>query len=398
MSKLNSKETLKLKKFSLIPILEGLDIYLNFSIITFLSYFFLPHIDNRASLIVMTCVVLLSFFSRLFVMTIIKVFQNLEKKIRSNIFFICSLFYIIPIFLLNEFLTISLIIFSLCRLLTGICLSCVHFSELTSKDFKNESNYFIKYSLLFIFGLILGNFIFLIVDDLLSIEQMNNWGWKIVYFCLFVMSLIIAFITKIKFKSIFFDFKSLNEIEESNTSLKLVPNILKNIFILLPLFVFLIFSSNYWLPRFANPENMQFLDFNLIFIFLIVLMNIFVFPLINLIGRKRSNNFLSTSVIFVSLILFLFEYTSSYSIEMLKFFVAIVSSFSLSIYFLNMPKIKEINPADLIKVHNSFFLIIFFIVPLLFYYFINYSISYNVIYLLTGLIFLISFLSGKYVK
>ena len=398
MSKQNTKETFKLKKFSLIPILEGLDIYLNFSIITFISYFFLPHIDNTTSLIVMTCVVSLSFFSRFFVMKVIKIFQNLEKKFSFNFFFIFSFFYIIPIFLLNEFLTISLIIFSFCRILTGISLSCIHFSELTSQDFKNESNYFIKYSLLFISGLILGNFIFLIIDDLLSIEQLNNWGWKIIYFCLFVMSLIIALITKVKFKSIFFNFDSLNEIEKTSTSLKLVPSVLKNIFILLPITAFLIFSSNYWLPRFTNPENMQFLDFNLILIFLMVLMSIFVFPLINLIGRKKANNFISMSVIVFSLILFLFEYTSSYSIEMVKFFIAIVSSFSLSIYFLNIPRIKEINPVDLIKVHNSFFLIIFLMVPLLFYYFINYSISYNDIYLLTGLIFLISFLSGRYVK
>ena len=55
---------LKFNKFSFLPILDGLDTFLNLSIITYLSIFFLQNLDNRISILIMTFAVLLSFFSR----------------------------------------------------------------------------------------------------------------------------------------------------------------------------------------------------------------------------------------------------------------------------------------------------------------------------------------------
>ena len=60
--------------------------------------------------------------------------------------------------------------------------------------------------------------------------------------------------------------------------------------------------------RFVNPENMQFLDYGMINIFLILIVILFTFPLFNLIGNKKLNNFVSTLIIVISILAFAFEY------------------------------------------------------------------------------------------
>ena len=170
-----------------------------------------------------------------------------------------------------------------------------------------------------------------------------------------------------------------------------------NIFILIPLLSFIFFSSNRWLPKFANPENMQFLEFSIIFAILIFLISIFIFPLIQLVGKKRLSNFLSLSIIIISVISFFFEYSSSYSINLLKFFIALVSSFSIC-FFLNAKNIRDFGIINAYFIQNLYYLILSIISPLLFYYSINNSISYNNIYLIIGLFFIVSLASTFYVK
>ena len=104
------------------------------------------------------------------------------------------------------------------------------------------------------------------------------------------------------------------------------------------------------------------------------------------------------TIVVISLVSFFFEYTSSYSIELLKFFIVLVSSFTLSIYLLNNKKIGNYNIKELIYLQNLYLLILSIFIPILFYYFINFSIRYNEIYLIIGVIFLISIFSDKYVK
>ena len=82
-----------------------------------------------------------------------------------------------------------------------------------------------------IFGLIVGSFFFLIIDDILSIQQMNSWGWKTIYIFLSLVTLI--------FMSILYKFNSLitldfQEIKNaSNNDIKLKKNFFKNIFIII---------------------------------------------------------------------------------------------------------------------------------------------------------------------
>ena len=72
---------------------------------------------------------------------------------------------------------------------------------------------------------------------------------------------------------------------------------------------------------------MQFLDYGIINIFLVVILTLFTFPLFNLIGNRKLNNFVSVLIILISMLAFFFEYSSSYSIDFLKFYLSIISSF-----------------------------------------------------------------------
>ena len=79
---LNKKKNsfFQLDRFNLIHFLEGLDIFLNFSIVTFLSIFFLADYDDNYSLPIIIFIVCLSFFSRIFFIPLLKKLLSLYKK------------------------------------------------------------------------------------------------------------------------------------------------------------------------------------------------------------------------------------------------------------------------------------------------------------------------------
>ena len=143
---------------------------------------------------------------------------------------------------------------------------------------------------------------------------------------------------------------------------------------------------------------MQFLEFNIVFVIIIFLISMFIFPLIKLVGRKRLGNFLGFSIVIICFISFFFEYTSSYSIDLLKFFIALVSSFSICMCFLNTKNLKDFGIVNANLIQNLYFFTLSIISPLLFYYFINNSISYNIIYLTIGFFFVLSLFFNFYVK
>ena len=143
---------------------------------------------------------------------------------------------------------------------------------------------------------------------------------------------------------------------------------------------------------------MQFLEFDIVFVMIIFLISIFIFPLIKLVGKKRLTNFVGFSIIIICFISYFFEYSSSYSIDLLKFFIALVSSFSMCIFFLNTKNLRDFGIINTCFIQNLYFLMLSIISPLLFYYFINNSISYNEIYLVIGLFFVVSLASTFYVK
>ncbi len=393
----NKNSFFEFNRFSLVPFIEGLDLFLNFSIITFLSIFFLVGYDDRYSLPLIIFVVSLSFLSRIFSVPFWRKLSNFTKK-KINCFYLLSIIYFIPIFLPSSFAYISLLIFIFCRFSIGILFSSVSLSYLNSKLEKNEDSYFIKNILLMILGMILASFMYLFVDDFFSNNQLNNWAWKAIYIFLFLITALISIILKLKDKLIYIDLNLTDNFNERFSFKRFKKYFFINIYILIPLLSFIFFSSNKWLPKFANPENMQFLEFNIIFAILIFLISVFIFPLIKLVGKKRLSNFLSMSIVVICFISFFFEYSSSYSINILKFFIALVSSFSICIFFLNSKNLRDFGIINAYYIQNLYYLILSIISPLLFYYFINNSISYNDLYLIIGLFFVVSLASTYYVK
>ena len=70
----NQNNFLKFNRYNFIPFIEGLDIFLNFSIVTFLSIFFLAEYDDKYSLPFIIFIICLSFFQESFL------FLFLEKN------------------------------------------------------------------------------------------------------------------------------------------------------------------------------------------------------------------------------------------------------------------------------------------------------------------------------
>ena len=80
MKNKTATNSMKFNKFSSIALLDGLDTFLNLSIVTYLSIFFFKEFDNRVSILLSTSVVLLSFFSRNSLLCLIeKVFTKSKR-------------------------------------------------------------------------------------------------------------------------------------------------------------------------------------------------------------------------------------------------------------------------------------------------------------------------------
>ena len=165
---LNKKKNsfFQFNRFNLIHFLEGFDIFLNFSIVTFLSIFFLADYDENYSLPIIIFIICLSFFSRIFVIPLLKKLLYYTKNKKINCLYFLSLAYLIPVFLPNNFLIVSLLIFVFCRFSIGILFSSIHFNYFNSLMDKDEDSYFIKYSLTIIIGMVLANFLYLFINFL----------------------------------------------------------------------------------------------------------------------------------------------------------------------------------------------------------------------------------------
>lgn len=395
MKNKTATNSMKFNKFSSIALLDGLDTFLNLSIVTYLSIFFFKEFDNRVSILLSTFVVLLSFFSRNSLLCLIEKVFTKSKRADFNLYLMFTVCYLFPLFLTDNLNILSILVFMFSRFVVGNLFFLAKKNYLSGDQFKEENNFFIKYLILFILGMLIGSILFVFLNDIFSNSQMNSWAWKCFYFFLLIVALCFSFL--FKYKIMISNNNDSQTSDESLISLKKKNNLFfKNLSSIIPFYLLLVFSCQNWLPRFSNPENMQLLDYGIINIFLILLLTVFTFPLFNLIGNRKVSNFFGILVIVVSLIAFAFEYTSSYSIDFLKFYLSIVASFLISLNVLNL-KLK--NPS-FAKVHLNYLSFIFvtlaILLPLTFYFFINFSISYNIIYLIIGFLFLVSFLAGRY--
>ena len=69
---------------------------------------------------------------------------------------------------------------------------------LLGDQFKEENNFFIKYLILFILGMLIGSILFVFLNDIFSNSQMNSWAWKCFYFFLLIVALCFSFLFKYK--------------------------------------------------------------------------------------------------------------------------------------------------------------------------------------------------------
>ena len=72
------------------------------------------------------------------------------------------------------------------------------------------------------------------------------------------------------------------------------------IHLIIPFISFILFATSEWLPKFSNPNNMQFLQYDFLYLSLTVMLTLFIIPLSNLIGKKQAANFFFITPIIIS--------------------------------------------------------------------------------------------------
>ena len=389
----------KLTKIDFLPFIEGLDLFLSFSIITYLSNFLFPEIDFRISIIYSTIIILLSFVSKLISPYFLKKLRFLINF--SKFFFlIFSSIYLLPIFLPTQNLFyIPVIILIIFRLSVGIFFSIFNPIILNNNSLNHSfnNNSVVKYWLIFMVGMIFGSILFSIVNETVSNNTLNSGGWKIFYLMIFLIIFITFIFDRFLSKSRSF-LSNYSFTDDISFSLKDFYGVGKNLSIIIPIFFFIIFSCSSWLPKFCNPENMQLLDYKVIYLILIFLFTIFLFPLLKLIGKKRSAFFISVLMLTISILPIFFVNYSSYSINFIKFLISLISGLSVCVFLLDY-NIKQRSSSNEIFFSLNFpFFLIFLIVPFSFNYFIHNTLSNNIIFVIFSLIFLVCLLSRIYSK
>ena len=377
---------------------EGFDIFINFSILTYLSNYLFPEMDLRESMIYSVLIIIISFLSKIILPYILRGFSRIEK-VENLFYYLLFLSYLLVLIIPSgNVYFISVILFIVSRFLIGITFAFFNpillRNYVSNQEFDNNS--VIKHFLLLMIGIIFGSILYSIINESFSNNELNDGGWKIFYL-VFLLSLILFLF----FKKYFFKISNNNEAKELlnnlNGSLG-IKNLFKNFQILIPLYFLILFSSSFWLPKFTNPENMQFLNYKIIFIVLTFLFSIFLYPLLRLIGKKRSSFFLSIFLLVFSILVSVFAKDSSYAINFLKFFISLVSGLSICIYLLDYNNNNKNTVKELFYILSFPYFILGFFIPLSFYYFIHFSISYNIIYVFFSFIFLISLISRIYNK
>ncbi len=236
-----------------------------------------------------------------------------------------------------------------------------------------------KYWIIFLLGLIIGSIILFLINEIFSNSELNSWAWKVIYsFNLLLVFLLYIFF----FKNEAYKLDEINQLVINYVKKSKTARLLELLHLIIPFISFVLFATSEWLPKFSNPNNMQFLQYDFLYLSLTIMLTLFIIPLSNLIGKKQSANFFFITPIVISFCCVFFEHTSSYSIDLAKLFLSIFSSFSiclLVIRFDNKNLKDELFKFDLFNIINVTLILI---IPMIFYAFLNFSISYNIRYIL----------------
>ncbi len=383
-----TKTTLSLNKNDIIPFIDGLDISIVLSMVTYLSSYFLSNMENRNSLIVMTSLILLSFLSRVFDLKFLKLFKDSFLS-KINIFYLITFAYLLQIIIFDSFpLILSIIIYGLGRFLFGIFISLGYRGIVVDGEELSCQLFEVKNWIIYGLGLAFGFLIFLFINEIYSNDFLNNGGWKILYIIVISIILIkyLFFIIFLKNKFFFkYDHDYLNNQKPSTYYFS-------DFIIVIPLISFLVFTSSNWLPKFSNPENLHFLNYDFLYLFLTILTLVFISPLANLVGKKKSLIFFNLSLIFIPTICSFIRHDSTYSIDFLKLFISISSSFSICCFIFHS-QIRKNKSFEMISSFNYSLSFLALIVPIFFYYSIYFSINYSGIYIFFALVYFINYIT-----
>ena len=180
----NKKKNLNFDHKDIYSFFEGFDLFINFSIITYLSNFLFPEIDLRISMIYSLLIIITSFLSKMILPYILKRISRIDKV--ENLFYYlsilsCLLVLIIPS---GNIFFISVILFIVSRFLIGITFALFNPILLrnydSNKEFDNSS--VIKHFLILTIGIIFGSILYSIINESFSNNELNDGGWKIFYF------------------------------------------------------------------------------------------------------------------------------------------------------------------------------------------------------------------------
>lgn len=388
ITKKNNKYSLNRNDF--FPFLEGLDLFINLSLITYLCAFFLPSIELRKSIIILTIIVLFSIITKI---TLFRVFEIIHSKLRNPNLLIYLIFaYILVIILPKDlFIPLGIIAFSTSRIIIGSIFSAVNITYIDNVLTYQKMT--TKYWIILFVGILFGSLLVMITNEIFSNSQLNLWAWKVPYFCYTTILIFLFFVTK----GIALDNSKFISITNENIKKPIgIFNILENLHYLIPTLTIILFSTSIWLPKFSNPENMQFLQYDFLYLILSLIALIFISPLSKLIGYKGSIRFFYISSIITSSICIFVEHTSSYSINFAKLFLSLLSSYSICLIILRYNEIKILNLSQKNLLLNFMNLISILIIPIIFYTFINITINYNILYSIITIIMITSYLAYFY--
>ena len=190
---------------------EGFDLFINFSILTYLSNYLFPEMDLRESIIYSVLIIIISFLSKIILPYILRGFSTFEK-VENLFYYLLFLSYLLVLIIPSgNVYFISVILFIVSRFLIGITFAFFNpillRNYVSNQEFDNNS--VIKHFLLLMIGIIFGSIFYSIINESFSNNELNDGGWKIFYL-FFLLSLILFLF----FKKYFFKISNNNEAKE----------------------------------------------------------------------------------------------------------------------------------------------------------------------------------------
>ena len=299
-----------------------------------------------------------------------------------------------PIIISKDFpFFLSIGIFIIFRILFGIYISLSYRNILINEQKIGTNILQLKYWILLFLGLAIGSLFYNLINEIYSNDFINNGGWKILYSIVSMFILIIFLFSKFYLKknpTTILDFDDVQNIS-------FVKNLRDSFILFIPILCFLMFSFSNWLPKFSNPDNLYFLSYGFLYLFLINLILFFITPLANIVGRKKSVIFFNLAILSITLICSFINHTSSYSIDFLKFFLSLASGFTICCFILQHKINKTTNNSCISSLNHTFLIVSFFVSPLIFFS-VNYSINYSVIYMFLSIVYFINYIRLVYKK